>query len=372
VDTKAVYVPAFGGAPGYLLWMQQDTLVAQQFDPATLRFEGNPAVVADAVNSVTIGTGFRRAAFWTSETGLLAFLTGNAGTGFRLTRISRDGKQRVSFGPEGVYEWPRLSPDGRRLAVGRTVSNNQDIWVYEFGRDIMTRLTFEGVNNLPVWSADGRQIVFASVGNGPGQILRKDASGAGGQELLVEGANAGAVMDWSRDGRFVLYNQPNSKTRADLMVLPLEGSADARRTPIPFLQTPFDEETGVFSPDGKWIAYSSNESGQTEVYVQSFPPSGGKWQVSAGGGTYPRWRADGKEVFFRADALGDVMAASIRISPDGVDIDAPHVLFPWNGPPTYDVSSDGQQFIMIDPPGANTDVTFPLIVISNWQASLKK
>jgi eukaryotic-like serine/threonine-protein kinase len=372
VDTKAVYAPPFAGAPGYLLWMQQDALVAQRFDPGTLRLEGNPTVVVDAVNSVAIGTAFRRAAFWASETGLLASLNGNAGTGFRLTRVSRDGKQRQAFGPEGVYEWPKLSPDGRRLAVARIVSTNQDIWVYEFGRDIMTRLTFEGINNLPVWSADGRQIVFASVGNGPGKIVRKDASGAGGLELLVEGDNAGTVMDWSRDGRFVLYNQPNSKTRVDLMVLPLEGSAGARRTPIPFLQTPFDEDSGVFSPDGKWIAYSSNESGQTEIYIQAFPRSGGKWQVSAGGGTNPRWRGDGKELFFRSDRLGNVMAADVRTSPSQVDVDAPHLLFEWNGPPTYDVTSDGQHFVMLDPPAANTGVVFPLTIVTNWQAGLKK
>ena len=371
VDTKAVYAPPFAGAPGYLLWMRQDTLVAQRFDPATRRLEGDPAVVVDAVNSVTIGTGFRRAAFWASETGLLASLTGNAGTGFRLTRVSRDGKQREPFGPEGVYEWPRLSPDGRRLAVARTVSTNQDIWIYEFGRDIMTRLTFEGVNNLPVWSADGRQIVFSAAVNGA-QILRKDAGGAGGQERLLEGAHAGAVMDWSRDRRFVLYNQPNPKTRADLMVLPLDGSAGAPRTPIPFLQTPFDEEAGVFSPDGKWIAYSSNESGQTEIYIQAFPPSGGKWQVSVGGGTNPRWRGDGKELFFRANLLGNVMAAGVHTSPGRVDIDAPHLLFAWNGPPTYDAAADGQHFVMLDPPAANTAVAFPLTIVTNWQAGLKK
>jgi serine/threonine protein kinase len=372
LDAKVVYAPPFAGAPGYLLWMREDTLVAQRFDPATLRLDGNPAVVVDAVNSVSIGTGFRRAAFWASETGLLASLNGVAGTGFRLTRVSRDGKQRVAFGPEGVYEWPRLSPDGRRLAVARTVSTNQDIWIYEFGRDIMTRLTFGGVNNLPVWSADGRQIVFAQVGNGPGKILRKDASGSGGQEVLLEGDSAGAVMDWSRDGRFVLYNQPNSKTSDDLMVLPLESPAEGRRTPIPFLQTPFVEQTGVFSPDGKWIAYSSDESGRTEVYIRAFPSSGSKWQVSNGGGTYPRWRNDGKEVFFRAELLGNVMAAGVHTSPGRVDVDAPHLLFEWNGPPTYDVESDGQHFVMLDPPTANTGAVYPLTILTNWQGGLKR
>lgn len=367
-DTKPAYAPPFAGSPGYLLWMRQDTLVAQRFDPGSLHIEGNPVSVADSVESAAIGTGLRRAAFWTSDTGLLAYSSGS-GQAFRMTWVSRDGKQREAFGPEDVYEWPKLSPDGRRVAVARTVSKNQDIWVYEFSRNIMSRLTFGGGSDLPVWSPDGRYIAFSAIRDGSGNIYRKDASG-GSEELLAKGAKA--MLDWSRDGRYLLYQERNPKTGWDLMALPLDGPAGAQRNPLPFLQTAFEEENGVFSPDGKWVAYDSDESGQPEVYIQAFPSSGGKWQVSTGGGVNPRWRADGKELFYRADALGNVMAAGIHASPGRVDIDAPHLLFVWNGPPTFDVSSDGQRFLMLAPPGANTGIVKPLTVVSNWQAGLRK
>jgi len=368
-DSKAVYAPPFAGSQGYLLWQRQDTLMAQRFDPSRLRVEGDPISVAHPVDSLTFYPDLRRAAFWTSDTGFLAYLTGS-GHGFRMNWVSRDGKQREAIGPEDDYEWPRLSPDGRRLAVARSVSTNQEIWVYEFSRNVMARLTFSGKNTLPVWSSDGRQITFSSVRNGSGQISRKDIGGAGREERLAQGAKV--TLDWSRDGRYLLYEEQNAKTGWDLIVLPLDGPEGAQRDPIPFLQTPFDEQDGVFSPDGKWIAYDSNESGETEVYIQPFPPSGGKWQVSSGGGSNPRWRGDGKELFYRIDPLGDVMAAGIHTSPGRVDIDPPHVLFMWNGPPTFDVSSDGQHFLMLDPPGANTGIVRLLTLVSNWQAALKK
>lgn len=257
-------------------------------------------------------------------------------------------------------------------AVGRGAnSKDQDIWVYEFSRNLMTRLTFLGSNDLPVWSPDGRQIAFSSARNGP-QIYRKDASGAGREELLAEGPDTGAVMDWSRDGKYLLYEVPIGKTGWDLMVLPLDVAAGGPRKPIPFLQTAFEDQDGVFSPDGKWIAYDSNESGQTEIYIQAFPSSGGKWQVSSGGGSYPRWRGDGKELFYREDPLGNVIAVGIHTSPGRVDIDAPHRLFEWSGPPTFDAASDGQHFLMLAAPGGNDGVVRSFVVVSDWQAGLKK
>jgi serine/threonine protein kinase/Tol biopolymer transport system component len=369
-DAKALYAAPFAGSPGYLFWMRQDTLVAQRFDPNRVRTEGNPEPVADSVSSAVLGTGIRRAAFWTSDSGVMAYFTG-PGQSFRMTWVSRDGKQRTGIGPEDVYEWPKLSPDGRRLAVSRgTSSSLQDIWVYEFDRNVITRLTFGGYNNLPAWSRDGREIVFSSVREGSSGIYRKDASGAGQEQRLAQGRQA--VMDWSRDGQFLLYEEPNAKTGWDLKVLPLDGSGGAPGKAIPFLQTPFNEQDGVFSPDGKWIAYDSNESGQTEVYIQAFPPSGGKWQVSTSGGSMPHWRGDGKELFYRKDPLGDVMAATIHTSPGRVEIDAAHILFQWSGPETFDAAADGQRFLMLSPPGENIGFGFKsVIVVSNWQAGKK-
>jgi serine/threonine protein kinase len=369
-ESKAVYAPPFDGSPGYLLWMREDTLVAQRFDPGSLHIEGNPIPVADSLAAVAFYTRLRRAAFWISDTGLLAYFSGN-GQAFRMTWVSRDGKQRETVGPEDAYEWPRLSPDGRRLAIARSKLNTLDIWVYEFSRDVMTRLTFGPMNDLPVWSPDGRQIAYSSARDGSGYIFRKDAGGAGTEERVAQGGDK-RVMDWSRDGRYLLYVEWNPKNAGDLMVLPLDGPAGAQPKPIPFLQTPFNEQDGVFSPDGKWIAYDSNESGQTEVYIQAFPPSGGKWQVSNGGGNNPRWRGDGKELYYRAVPLGDVMAAGIHTSPSRVGIDGPRRLFQWSGPAPFDAASDGQRFLMLDPPGANNGVRKPLTIVSNWQAGLRK
>jgi Tol biopolymer transport system component len=370
-DAKALYAAPFAGSPGYLLWMRQDTLVAQRFDPNRVRTEGNPEPVADSVSSAVLGTGVRRAAFWTSDAGVMTYFTG-PGQSFRMTWVGRDGKHREGIGPEDVYEWPKLSPDGRRLAVSRGASSSlQDIWVYEFDRNLITRLTFGGNNNLPAWSRDGREIVFSSQREGSSGIYRKDASGAGQEQQLAQGRQA--VMDWSRDGRYLLYEEPNAKTGWDLMVMPLDGLEGAPAKAKPFLQTPFDEQDGVFSPDGKWIAYDSNESGQTEVYIQAFPPSGGKWQVSTSGGSMPHWRGDGKELFYRKDPLGDVMAATIHTSSGRVEIDAAHILFQWSGPETFEAASNGQGFLMLSPPGENIGFGFKSItVVSNWQAGLKK
>jgi Tol biopolymer transport system component/predicted Ser/Thr protein kinase len=370
-DAKALYAAPFAGSPGYLLWMRADTLVAQRFDANRVRTEGNPEPVADSVSSAGLGTGVRRAAFWTSGTGSLAYFSG-PGQSFRMTWVSRDGKHREGIGPEDVYEWPKLSPDGRRLAVSRGASSSlQDIWVYEFDRNLITRLTFGGTNNLPAWSRDGREIVFSSLREGSTGIYRRDASGAGQEQQLAQGK--GAVLDWSRDGRYLLYEEPNGKTGWDLMVLPLDGPEGAPAKAKPLLQTQFDEQDAMFSPDGKWIAYDSNESGQKEVYIQAFPPSGGKWQVSTSGGSMPHWRGDGKELFYRKDPLGDVMASTIHTSAGRVEIDAAHLLFQWSGPETFDAIADGQRFLMLSPPGENIGFGFrSVIVVSNWQAGLKK
>jgi Tol biopolymer transport system component len=368
-SSKALYTPPFAGSPGYLLWMRAEDLVAQRFDPAHLRLEGNATVVAESVDEARL-TGFRRAAFWTSDTGLLAYFGGQFGgsQGFQLDWLSRDGKQREPIGPRDSYDWPRLSPDGTRFAVSRGAASEQnDIWVYEFSRKLMTRLTFQGINNQPVWSPDGAKIAFSSAYSGAPKILRKAASGTGETETLLEGD--GALMDWSRDGKYLVYEQQNANTGWDLMVAQLDGAGK----PAPFLQTPFDERHAAFSPDGKWIAYDSDESGKAEVYIQSFPASGGKWQVSNAGGTIPRWRGDGKELYFRLASLGDLMAASIHVSSGRIDVEAPHQLFRWTGPPTYDASADGQHFLMQDPPGVNDfSIVKPMTVVTNWQAALKK
>jgi Tol biopolymer transport system component len=375
-DRKAYYAPSPSGQTGYLLWMQEKTLLAQRFDDRKLRLEGDPAPVADGLNLA----GNVRAPFWISDAGLLAFRTGNRFERTKLVWMGRDGKILMEAGKADAskeYLSGRLSPDGKRYAVDRRDDNdndNEDIWVLEFGRDIMSRLTFDPKwDQFPVWSPDGRQIAWASERSGVRQIYRKDASGEGQEEQLTNGPTGAVATDWSRDGRYLLYTGSGPKTGWDIGALPLEGD----RKPFEVLQTPFNEGFAQFSPDGKWIAYASDESGRSEIYVRAFPASpGGRWQVSNQGGSMPKWRADGKELYYLGPTRSNIMAAGIRISLAGVQTDTPRQLFAISVPPSdvtvpYDVSGDGQSFLVTQPANAQLGPA-PLTVVLNWQDGLKK
>jgi Tol biopolymer transport system component len=285
--------------------------------------------------------------------------------------MSRDGKRLEQAGRDLFYSALRLSPDGKRAAFDRsdTAGQSEDIWLLEFARSVTTRLTFDPKRDIvPVWSPDGRQIAFSSNRSGVFQIYRKDSSGGGQEEQLTQGPNDKWVTDWSRDGRYLLYAEMNPKTKSDLWALPLDGD----RKPVPLLQSPFAEERGQFSPDGKWIAYESNESGRSEVYIRAFATSAGKWQVSNRGGRVPRWRADGKELFYLSpDAK--MMSVTIRASAASVEADAPRELFAARvvgGFSPYDVAADGQRFLILEQSEAQGGVA-PLTVVLNWQAGLK-
>jgi Tol biopolymer transport system component len=216
--------------------------------------------------------------------------------------LSRDGKSEVLKGSASeLMADPRFSPDGSRVGLERGTYEGTrqafDIWTYEPARNVMTRVTFgEGNNQYPAWSPDGRRIAYVSDRDGSPQIYVKDSSGTGQGERLTNDPNRKFVGDWSRDGRYILYEEQDPKNGSDVLALPVEGD----RKPIPILHTQFSERYAQFSPDGKWIAYSSNESGGGQIYIQPFPPSGGKWQVSNSIGFQPRWRGDGKELYFRS------------------------------------------------------------------------
>jgi Tol biopolymer transport system component/predicted Ser/Thr protein kinase len=360
-DAKAIYTPPTVSRSGYLLWLREQTLLAQRFDPGKLLLEGDPAPVAEetAVNEL------QRAAFWASDAGLLVYRSGGA-SGRRLIWMSRDGK-RTEQGAMDTYSSLRLSPDGKRVAFGRGVATG-NIWTLEFARSVLTRLTFGmKTDSYPVWSPDGRQLAFSSNQSGLFQIYRKDTGGAGQEEQLTSGPNDKLVTDWSRDGKYLLYTQVGPKTSLDLWALPLDGD----RKPVPVLQSPFTEGGGQFSPDGKWIAYHSTESGRFEVYIRAFPSSAGKWQISNRGGAVPRWRADGKELFYVSTDV-EMMAVTIRASAAGVEADTPRELFTYlvtgfNSP--YDAAADGQRFLLTERSEAQGSV--PLNVVVNWQAALK-
>jgi Tol biopolymer transport system component len=265
-----------------------------------------------------------------------------------------------------------LSPDGKRVAVYRTVNGNTDIWLIDTNEGVPKRFTFDAaIDYKPLWSPNGNRVAFQSNRKGVFDIYWKLSNGAGSDELLLESDQNKVPQDWSPDGRFLLFRSLDPKTGMDLWILPMSGD----KKPFPFQRTPFEERDGQFSPDGKWIAYQSNESGQFDIFIRPFPGSGGKFQISATGGTQPRWNKNGKEIFYVS--LDDrLMAAPVQLPADGQSLHSgtPAALFPVRiaGGPVpgvnkqqYAVSSDGQRFLVnlaVDEGAAP-----PITLIINWK-----
>jgi Tol biopolymer transport system component len=291
-----------------------------------------------------------------------------------LVWFNREGKAIGSAPASGRYLELKLSPDDKRVAVARRDAKNANIWTIEFDRGTSTRLTFDpAVDRFPIWSPDGSQIVFASARKGAMNLYRKPSSGAVEEEVLLNSSEAKYPTDWSSDGHFLLYTVNSTKTRSDIWMLPMDGE----RKPVPFLATPFIEGHGQFSPDVHWVAYQSNESGRVEVYVRPFPPSAaGKWMVSNGGGAQPRWRKDGKELFYFSP---DNQLMSVEISATGSSFKAgtPKSLFAvpgfggigsFNGY-LWDLTADGQRFLINTTEDTSVE---PITVVLNWTGLLQK
>jgi eukaryotic-like serine/threonine-protein kinase len=283
------------------------------------------------------------------------------------------------FGPPGAYNRFRLASDEKRIVFD---VSNQDVWVLDAVRGATSRLTSDpAFDNVPVWSPDGLRVLWSSNRSGGYDVYTKSANGTSQEELLIKmGTGTGAAVDWSKDGRFILYQMPSSKTGQDLWIAPqFPEGAGGDRKPFPYLQSPFDEQEGRFSPDGKWVAYVSNESGRDEIYVQSFPISGAKFQISSSGGSEPPWRNDGTELFYLA-AGGNLMAVPAKLSRSGTDsfqaglprplMAVPSVANGTSFQRTYAVSNDGQRFLI--PSASATGNAPPVTVVLNWQAGLKK
>ena len=372
--SNASYVPA-GGAPGqdgYLLFRRGEALMAQRFNPTRLSLSGEAFPIAEKVGGSVLW-----AAFSVSENGTLVFAPAGGASDVQLAWWDRGGKQAGTFGPPGIYDNFRLSPDEKRLTYTTARADNGDVWVLDSIRGVPSRLTFDpGIDDPPMWSPDGLRVVWASNRAGSFDLYVKSANGAGTEQLLVKmGTPAGWPEDWSRDGRFLLYQIPGAKTGQDLWIAPQSSQAD--RKPSPYLQTEFDEKHGRFSPDGRWVAYTSNESGRDEVYVQSFPLSGAKFQISAGGGTEPQWRRDGTELFYIAEdrtliavpiGLANSASEPVQVGPPKRLLPVP-VLDTFIVGRSYEVSNDGQRFLMRAP--ATRATASPLTVVLNWQTQLK-
>ncbi|MCA1605718.1 MAG: hypothetical protein LC775_09655, partial [Acidobacteria bacterium] len=274
-DTSAAY------ASGHLLFAREATLMAQPFDEKSFQLTGDAFPIAERLQ---FDFGGARAIFSVSENGVLAFQSGLTRGNTQPVWFDRGGKQIGPVSEPGFYGAPRLSPDGRKLAV--LIFDPQvggtDIWLYELSRNVPTRFTFDpAFETFPLWSPDGGQVVFVSNRKGPNDIYQKPSSGAGNEEVLFESNEGKATTSWSPDGRFIAFTNTDTKanTKQDLWILPLFGD----RKPFPFLQTPFNEFFAQFSPDGHWIAYVSDESGSNQVYIAPFPAPGGKRQLSRGG-----------------------------------------------------------------------------------------
>ncbi len=342
--------------------------MAQPFDAKRLAVTGDAIPITD---QMLFDIPFSLAAFSVSENGVLTFHSGGA-LQTRLAWFDGKGKELGFLGDAAQYFGLRLSPDGKKAAVDLvdSTTGNWDVWIYDLGRELRNRFTFDpAFDRYPIWSPDGSRIVFASSRKGPFSLYVKPSSGAAPEELLLQTETNLYPSDWSRDGRYLLYSPDDPKTGRDLWALPLFGD----RKPFPFLQSEFNErEFARFSPDGKWVAYVSDESGGEQVYVAPFPGPGGKWQVSTAGGAYPAWRGDGKEIFFLSSD-DKLMAADVSARGSDFQVGAVRALFQaraLRAGNVYDASRDGQRFLLNT---ASTEKSgLPVTLVVNWPAGLKK
>ena len=362
------YAPPTDSHPqGYLLYVREATILAHPFDAAREELTAEPFPIAENVYS---GGNRHSCDFSVSANGVLTYRQGVTQSTSQITWFDRQGKKLGTLGDAGVYGGLNLSPDGERLAF-RAVdpqTENRDIWVWELRRGVATRLTFhEAADRSPVWSPDGTRIAFFSDRDGTPTIYQKPANGAGEAEPLFEATGSFWPSHWSCDGRYLVYTDAVSPL--NVFALPLQGD----REPIPVTQSEFLEAVGSLSPDGAWIAYQSNESEGFEIYARPFPEGEGRWQVSTDGGRAPVWSEAGGEIFYFPANRDKVLAVPVKTG-SSVEAGVPKVLFELEQPlpslSTFDVTADGQRFIMPIP--AEEDANPPIIVVTNWQEALVK
>jgi tricorn protease-like protein len=314
-----------------------------------------------------------------ADEGSLVYISGSGrDTDRTLVWVDRTGREQPLGTPARPYRIPRLSPDGRLLAV----SALNDIWIYDFSRATLSRLTFDRASDHPVWSPDGKRIVFQSARDGrPSNLFWKFADGSGQGERLASSDKSQIPNSWSPDGQVISFSINDPSTRLDLWVLPLsedpfsqEAGTGESRKPHPFLRTPFYESGATFSPDGRWLAYTSNESRQYEIYVQPFAGPGGKWQVSTDRGHEPFWARNG-ELFYRNG--NRMMVVETKTQPT-FSASAPRLLFEGtyeesgSANANYSVTSDGQRFVMIKASGSEGGAPTQINVVLNWFEDLKR
>jgi len=371
-NTSAVYAQE----SGLVLFVRQGTLFAQPFDPKRRALSREPVAVAERVEDSAVPG---MLGFSVSGTGVLVYGYSTIAGGLQLNWVDRHGRVLQTAGPLANYRGIDLSPDGTHVAAHRHERAVQgDVWVTELTRGTTSRFTFDATqeNSSPVWSPDGQSIAYASLRGDKWGIYRKPSNNAGSEEQLLESKDTVLPESWSPDGQSIVYTQFSSRA-PDLWRLPLTGE----RKPVALLNSLFVETFGQVSPDGRWLAYASNETGTGEIYVQRFGSGSGKWQVSTSGGNYPRWRRDGRELFYLSFVGAKMMAVEITTTGDRFEAGTPVELFEsgffnltHNGPYYgYGVSPDGERFLIAQSPSAGGQPSSPpIIVVVNWTAALPK
>jgi len=342
--------------------------MAHAFDSGRMEMEGDPIPLAADVTGGAYSWG--GAAFGVTGSETLIYVSGLGQGETELAILDREGRKLGQVGEAGILYEPRLSHDGKRLVYGEG-KDASDLWVYDFARDVSTRFTFDPANDeYAVWSPDDKQIAFVSSRKGIGELWVKGASGTGEESLLWASGTQLLLSDWSPDGRQLIYVSLDRKTGFDIWVYSLDES-EAK----PWLVISSDQMFVRFSPDGRWVTYSSDESGRSEIYVQSFPDrERGRWQVSRTGGFSPYWRADGREIVFLSEGGTSMMA--VDVTPGStLQFGLPRCLFPvavrsGTGYP-YDVMPDGRKFLLNSlKEGSQTEPSVNLVL--NWPRALRR
>jgi dipeptidyl aminopeptidase/acylaminoacyl peptidase len=367
-DTPAVYA-----ATGHLFYVNQRTLFAQRFDPVRLEIAGDPQPVAEEVTS---GERANIAALSASAAGPIAYRTGSPGGKRLFVWFDRSGRKIVTLGPgEGFGpSYASVSPDGRRLALQRTDAGNTDIWLLDLQRNTPVRFTSEPEAEIaPIWSPLGDRIVFSSRRTGVFNLHHQAVTAKASEEVLLTEQSKQAT-DWSHDGRFLLFRSLDPELDWDIWAMPVSGKGDEK--PFPVVRSKFEERDAQFSPDGKWIAFQSNESGRFEIYVQPFQDSGERSRISINGGVQPRWRRDGRELFYitldgQLVAVPVALSSSSRAFESGAAVPLFHArvgAVQDISLPDYIVSPDGQRFLLDT---VVEEAAAPIVVILNWKPRLQ-
>ena len=371
-STNKILIPGNSNtcfANGRLLFIRQGTLMAQPFDPGRLEMTGDAVPIAEKIQYAAARS---RGMFGASLNGVLILQSGE-NLAQRAAIFDRTGNRTHLVADLNVF-FPRLSPDGTHITyyIIDPQSRNADIWVHDLSRGASSRLTFNPAFEVqPAWSPHGDTIAFGSNRKGVFNLYAKNANGSGDEQLLFESTRDKYISDWSRDGRYLTFTSTGDpKTKADLWVLPLFGD----RAPVPLVQTEFNEGNGAFSPDARWIAYSSDETGKTEIYARLLDGSGGKFQVSINGGRKPFWKSGGREIYFTSIDR-HLQVAYIKVGDNSLAVDSIVTLFDYEsrgivGNNLEDVDANGKQFIAVVTDSKQTSA--PITLVENWEEELKK